>query len=569
GYNAVRFGNPFDTGYHFDSGEGFTTPIWEGFWGLIFSPYRSVFLHTPLLIASLFAFVPFARRHRLEAAVVGTLSVALVALYSMWWMWWGGYAWGPRFLVPLTPLWVLVLAPVVEGIISRVSTGGAPVRRSLANRAMDWLLIGTAALSFLVQLLAVSFNFVNWETRLRSEFFPTDWSNPLAYGPPAQALGDLFLSPVFGQIRLVLNGGVAVNSDVSWLWPDGHIAWMLLWVGLSAVATLCWLLVRWWNDQQSAPPTAPGAGAPWSLAAEERSQRLPSAPLVVLTLAIPLILTGAWLGAIGRDPLYGTPGTGYRAVLADLCLADRPGDAMINTTAFGYHIPMNWLAPYCGRPLPVYGYALNSMDYPEAETVLSRVLAEHDRIFYVTAGVAPNAPENSVERWLATRAYKADDRWFDDHRLLRYATAGALDGVADTEQSLFLRDVDGANSVTIVGSRAPSQVEAGAIVPVEIRYQVTSTPTADLRWFVQLLAPNGVAVAQLDTGPDDNYTPFSALVPGATIVERAGLQLPSDLAAGDYQLIAGVYNPAAPGAPRLRALDGREFLALSTLRVAE
>ncbi|MGL4651819.1 MAG: phospholipid carrier-dependent glycosyltransferase, partial [Caldilineaceae bacterium] len=51
GYNAVRFGNPFDTGYHFDSGEGFTTPIWEGFWGLIFSPYRSVFLHTPLLIA--------------------------------------------------------------------------------------------------------------------------------------------------------------------------------------------------------------------------------------------------------------------------------------------------------------------------------------------------------------------------------------------------------------------------------------------------------------------------------------------------------------------------------------
>ena len=73
-YNLARFGSPFDTGYHFDSGEGFTTPIWQGFWGLLFSPYRSVFLHTPLFIASAIAFVPFVRRHRSEGIVIGARS---------------------------------------------------------------------------------------------------------------------------------------------------------------------------------------------------------------------------------------------------------------------------------------------------------------------------------------------------------------------------------------------------------------------------------------------------------------------------------------------------------------
>ena len=115
-YNLARFGSPFDTGYHFESGEGFTTPVWQGLWGLLFSPYRSVFLHTPLFIASVLAFVPFYRRHRSEAIIIAALSAALILLYSAWWMWWGGFAWGPRFLVPLTPFWVLLLAPVVEGL---------------------------------------------------------------------------------------------------------------------------------------------------------------------------------------------------------------------------------------------------------------------------------------------------------------------------------------------------------------------------------------------------------------------------------------------------------------------
>ena len=54
-YNAARFGSFLNTGYHFDSGEGFTTPILQGLWGLLGNPYRGVFWHTPLFLASLWS----------------------------------------------------------------------------------------------------------------------------------------------------------------------------------------------------------------------------------------------------------------------------------------------------------------------------------------------------------------------------------------------------------------------------------------------------------------------------------------------------------------------------------
>lgn len=547
-YNYVRFGSITETGYHFDSGEGFATPIWQGFWGLVFSPYRGVFYHTPLLLASLVAFVPFLRRHRWEAVAIATLSIVLVGLYSAWWMWWGGYAWGPRFLVPLTPLWLLVQAPLVDQLVIR-----RPRQAALRRRWMlTWAYLALAGLSLLVQIGAAGLNFVNYETLLRTEYFATDWTNPLAFGPPAQAITDFFLSPVFGQLRLIAQNGITPNSDVAWLWPDGTIPWTLLLVGAAAVVTLGWLLARWTQ----------------ALLMRRPEDMQPSVPMLALTIAIPMVTLGAWASALSRETTYGTAGQGYRAVLADICAADRAGDSIVSVAPFGYHIPMNWLASECGRGLPVYGYATSSIGQPETQVVMQRVVDESDRILFVTAGISPNDPENPLERWLADNAYKADDRWFDDYRLLRYATGGKLALVQWTPHGLYLND-GAQNRVTIVASRVPPSARPGEILPIDLQYMLHVPATSDLRWFVQALSPEGVAVAQLDTGPLDNYTGFTTLPANDLLVEKAGLQLPPDLEPGSYQIIAGLYNPAADGSPRLRASDGREYLVLSTLEVGE
>lgn len=555
-YNTMRFGSPFDTGYHFAEGEGFSTPIWQGLWGLLFSPYRSLFLHTPLFVASIVGFLPFFRRNRAEAILIAELSAALIGMYSMWWMWWGGYSWGPRFLVPLSPFWVLLLAPIIESLSFDRRRAGANKLRM----ARIWGFAALATLSFLVQLGAVTINFVNYETMLRDEFFTTDWNNPLAYGPPAQSILDLLYSPVFGQLRLLLRGGITANSDVAFLLPSGEVNWTILFVGMAAIVTLVWLLWRWLHTVEQRDPAAPPAWVSDPAIG-------PSAPMAALVVAIPLMMTGAWLGGMAKDPVYGTEGTGLRAVLTALCADQSPDDALISVAPYDYHIFMNWLPAACkGGAMPVFGYALNALDHPETESVLTRLLDASDRINVVTAGVSPNDPENTVERWLADNAYKADDQWYDEDRLLHYATESALGNAPLANHNLLLRDGAG-NTVTLVASRVPPTASAGDAVPVEIRYMLNTRAVSQLRWFVQLLSPEGVAVAQLDTGPVDNYVSFPDLPSNDILTERAGLLLPGDLAPGSYQIIAGLYNPEIEGAPRLTAADGREYLALATLVV--
>jgi hypothetical protein len=555
-YNLVRFGSPFDTGYHFDSGEGFTTPIWQGLWGLLFSPYRSTFLHTPLFIASMIAFVPFWRRHRSEAAAIAAISVTLILMYSAWWMWWGGYAWGPRFLVPLTPFWVLLLAPVVE----KLETGAWRLRRKSADQGADpgvpgstlsgvvlfWATAVLAVISTIVQAGAVFMNFVNYETLLRT-LYPTDWGNPLAFGPPAQSLGALFDSPVFGQFRLMAQNLVA-NTDVAWLWADGKVLWLVVLTGAAAVLTLACLLLLWWVLWED-------DGRGWRM----------SGPTLALVIALPFVTIGAWVGEVSRDPLYGTAGEGYRAIVGDMCKAANSSDAFVNVVPTGYQIPMNWMAGDCLFALPTFGYATDSGEHLEATTVMERLMGQHDRLFFATYGVQPADPDNTIERWLAANAFKSDDKWYGDYRLLQYATPLRLSGVQEKtiNQALLGKQ---AEQVTILSSRAPSVAPAGEPIPIELKFRLEAPTSQNLRWFVQLLGGQNVPLAQLDTGPDDNYTTFSTLPAREELTENAGLLVPGNTPEGEYRLIAGLYNPDAGGA-RLVTIGGPDFIELGTVRV--
>ncbi len=100
------------------------------------------------------------------------------------------------------------------------------------------------------------------------------------------------------------------------------------------------------------------------------------------------------------------------------------------------------------------------------------------------------------------------------------------------------------------------------MLPVEISYRLSDKNVDDLRWFVQLLRPEGFPAALLDTAPEDGYVPFSQLPSNQELIERAGLLLPDNLPPGRYQLIAGLYDPVQGGAPRLRAADGSDFVQI-------
>lgn len=551
-YNFLRFGNAFDTGYHFDSGEGFTTSALTGAWGLLVSPYRGVFWHTPLLIAAMLAFPAFLRRHITEAAVILALSLLLIGLYSRWWMWWGGFAWGPRFLVPLTPFWILTLAPTVEQFTTTLAEGrgwdmtwAARLRR-LGSR--DWLLIGAALLSFGVQILAVSVNYVNYEIKLRSTF-PTDWADPLRFGPPAQSLADWRYSPVLGQLYL-WQENLRANTDLAWLRADGTTYYLTLFVGAAALVTLGLLLVNVYNASR---PAAPASNA--------------SLMTIWLLPLIPATVIGVWLGQAATDPHYGAPDQGYRVVVNELCQQLQPTDTIVTIAPFAYQVPMNWMAGQCTTQVPIYGYATDSMEHPETAQVLLQQLQSKERLWLVTGGLPANDPENSVERWLVDMAYKADDRWFGDYRLVRYATPLRLfDGTTNQLDSSL--SSGSTPQVTIIASHAPVRISPGALLPVEIAYQLEEPVPTDLRWFVQLLSADGYAVALIDTQPAHGYRTFSTLPVGELQVERVALQTDSTLTPGSYQLIAGLYDPTVAGGKRLQLPNGKDYLELGVIEVA-
>ena len=104
-YNLMRYDNIFKFGYGYgrDGLFGFNTPISFGLWGLLLSPGKSIFLYSPIAILSLFAARPFYRAHRKEALLFLTVCVVFLLLHARWWAWSGDWAWGPRFLLIITP----------------------------------------------------------------------------------------------------------------------------------------------------------------------------------------------------------------------------------------------------------------------------------------------------------------------------------------------------------------------------------------------------------------------------------------------------------------------------------
>jgi len=540
-YNYARFGVPLGTGYHFEAGEGFTANWLQGLWGLLFSPYRGFFWYTPLALASVIAWPGFIRRHRAEGWLLATLALILIGLFGKWWMWWGGFAWGPRFLVPLAPLVVLVgisewaNQQINESANQRISEGAVrhspfPIRHSLFA-----LLAG---LSVAVQMLAVSANYVNYEIALR-QIYPTDWSDPLKYGPPA--LFNPAHGPVLGQVRLLLEN-LPANLILGWFMPD-RIAWEVplaaVVVGLAAVGT-------WWLIGRGFPALARAAAA-FSL---------------IALLATALLSADIYAGR----PEYGTPGKGYAAALAEIGRRAGPADGIVTVAPYHYQVPM---ARDRSR-LPVYGYATEPTPlHKETEAVLWRALERHPRLWLVTVGLPPADPANGVERWLAAHAFVAEDRWLDDARLVAFVAAGRLEPQPVAATGLRLGD-----GVRLAGVRTSAlTVRPGSTLAVELTWQAdasSSHPPARLRGFVQLLAADGRLVVGQDGVPAGGYAPGTSWEPGAFVTDRRGLLLPEKLAAGEYHLIAGLYDSATGqrlSVTDLSATPLGDFVRLGTVRV--
>ena len=147
-YDNIRFGNPLRFGYNGPYDRlGFSTPLLHGIAVLLWSPGKSLFLYSPILIVALPGLWFLARTHRPVALAVVLLCVVRVCFVARWWTPEGGEAWGPRFLLPLCALLAIPLGAAIERL--RGSGGAARVAALLG-------VSGLAIASVVVQFASVA-----------------------------------------------------------------------------------------------------------------------------------------------------------------------------------------------------------------------------------------------------------------------------------------------------------------------------------------------------------------------------------------------------------------------------
>jgi hypothetical protein len=184
-YDLVAFGTILPIGYEHSAlwqeqhSTGFmslTYPRLDALWGLSFSRFRGLFLLAPVLLLAIPG-LPVGLRHasvRAVYAVVGFSFVAFFLFASSSAMWWGGFAAGPRYLVPAVPLLALPLGATI-----------AWVNRRPGIQRLSGLL--------LVAVFGIISAALTWATTFAGQNYPPDTiRDPLsAYVSPALTDGDI------------------------------------------------------------------------------------------------------------------------------------------------------------------------------------------------------------------------------------------------------------------------------------------------------------------------------------------------------------------------------------------
>ncbi|HLI27042.1 MAG TPA: hypothetical protein VKZ60_08235 [Chloroflexota bacterium] len=112
--NWLRYGSLVSAGYEGAMQPGLAIPVYIGIYGLLLSAGKSIFLYSPPLVCAAAAAPAFCRR----VGMLGTLPLALLAVFLVAYgrisFWHGDGAWGPRYLIPLTGVLVVMVAAYIE-----------------------------------------------------------------------------------------------------------------------------------------------------------------------------------------------------------------------------------------------------------------------------------------------------------------------------------------------------------------------------------------------------------------------------------------------------------------------
>jgi hypothetical protein len=118
--NHIKTGSAFDTGYTTAGGAPvFSGQFYPAVVGFFLSPGKSIFAFSPVLILGLLGARTYWRTRRAHAGLVLGIVLAVLLPHLKFPAWPGGWVWGPRYAVSVTPLMLLPAGPWLDEKLGR------------------------------------------------------------------------------------------------------------------------------------------------------------------------------------------------------------------------------------------------------------------------------------------------------------------------------------------------------------------------------------------------------------------------------------------------------------------
>ncbi|UCC86213.1 MAG: hypothetical protein JSV81_15325 [Anaerolineales bacterium] len=514
-YNLARYGDPFNTGYLAE--ESFSGIWWQGVAGMLVSPGRGLLLYAPVLLMAFLAAPTFYRRHRAEAALAWAVILVHLLLYGKWFMWHGGFAWGPRFMVPTLPFFVIGLVPAI--------------RWGTESKWWRACFLALAVLSTLIQVLGLSVHFELFQYRL------------LDTGLPLFAPITFFASrysPLVGQFQFLR----PENLDFAWI-TGGRMDGLLLAPLVIAVVLSGWGLIK------MAGPRSQKTGKPedW-IGRQSGSARFYNLPILhpVILPCLAVLFAAAWLlvrahTLYPRDLRDAAAVLNARATAADAIITATPEESAAFADLYKGHadvLGLNAGSPFNG----------------DTTAALAEMTSNHPYVWYLPNWLPPE--QSNVETWLMRQGFRIEDTSVGSRRLALYHFPPQP--LTETPIGVAL----GSNIILERIDTLPTAY-AGDVLPLTLHWMARQPVLADYHVYIHLLDAEGSPVTQSDGHPAVWTRPTSSWSPGEHIQDRHALVLPADLSPGDYALIAGLYLPES--GERLLTDSGEAFVALGDLHI--